>query len=375
MRGISQYASLHCSWTFYHNKFFYLDKSFSIKARKAEYEHLKKWGADGIIAREFTAKMRQEVMELGLPTVISTVFNKEIEESIGNIFVDNYGIGKMAARHFLDRGFRHFAFCGLDEFFWSHDRLKGFSDQVTKYGYGVQVYRQTKNKNKRYWDIEEKNLANWLSILPKPIGLMACIDEHAQDVIETCKQINLHVPEELAIVGGDDDILICELMNPQLSSVAINSVQAGYEAARMLDVLMSGRNPKDNVVVVKPTHVVTRQSTDILAVPDQEVAMSLKFIRDNVRNMIQVQDVADNAMMSRQGLNKKFKHLLGRSVSTEIKRTKNQHIIRLLIETSMSLSEIAQSVGFFEHKTFSQYFKREMGLSPSQYRKKYKGDN
>ncbi len=373
MRGIAKYASLFGPWTFYHSRFFYMDKSFSAKAGKSELEHLKKWGADGIIAREFSIHTREEVKTLGIPAVISTVFDEKLELDIGNIYVDNYGIGKMAAEHLLERGFRNFAFCGLNDFFWSRERAKGFTEQITNAGYDVILYKQPKSRRTQPWGYEQCILADWLKSLPKPVGLMACIDEKAQDVIQACREANIHVPEEIAIVGGDNDELICELSNPQLSSVAVTGEQTGYEAAALLDKLMCGKklDKKDMTITVRPTYVVTRQSTDISAIPDKQVADALQFIRAHCREPIQVSDVTDAVAMTRQALNKKLKKILGRSIHAEIASSRVGWITHLLVETDMSISKIAYSMGYSEAKHLTRFFHRETGMSPLEYRRKF----
>ena len=371
MCGIARYASLFGPWTFYHRRSFYLDKSVSAAARKAELEHLKKWGADGIIAREFSPDTRQEVLSLDIPAILSTVYDSQLVKraSVGNIFVDNAGIGAAAAEHLLERGFRHFAFCGIDDFFWSQQRCCGFSDRLSKAGYPVLCYQSPTARKKQEWDTEQAILSRWLQSLPKPVGLMACVDERAQDVIAACKDPAIHIPEEIALVSGDNDALICELSNPQLSSVAINGEQVGYDAAQLLDALMQGKRPKDRVITVRPTHVVVRRSSDSLALPDKETALALRYIRANIRRPIQVGDVAEEVAMTRQGLNLRFRKNLGRSVHEEITRTRVQYIGRMLIETTMSISEIARQMGQMELKQLSRMFRRETGVSPLQYRK------
>jgi len=373
MRGIAKYASLFGPWTFYHRRFFYLDKSFSTKARKAELEHLKRWGADGIIARELSAHTREEIIALGIPAIISTVFEGKLEPDIGNIYVDNYAIGKIAAEHLLDRGFHNFAFCGLNDFFWSRERAKGFIERIAKAGYDVIRYKQPKSRKKFLWDYEQRILSDWLKSLPKPVGLMACIDERALEVIQVCRQANIHIPEEIAVIGGDNDELICELSNPQLSSVAITGEQTGYETAALLDKLMHGEKPdkKDMTITVRPTYVIARHSTDVLAISDKQVADALQFIRAHCREPIQVSDVTRAVAMTRQGLNKKFKRILGRSIHAEIAGFRIDMIIRLLLGTDMNISEIAYSMGFIESKHLTRFFHKETGVSPQEYRKKF----
>jgi len=373
MRGIAKYASLFGPWIFYHGRFFYLDKSFSAKARRAELEHLKRWGADGIIARELSVHTREEIVALGIPAIVSTVFDEKLEPNIGNIYVDNYAIGKMAAEHLLGKGFCSFAFCGLNDFFWSRERAKGFSEGIAKAGYDVAVYKQPRSRKKLLWGYEQSVLSDWLKSLPKPVGLMACIDERALDVIQACRQADIPIPEEIAVIGGDNDELICGLSNPQLSSVAITGEQTGYETAALLDKLMRGEKPdkKDMTITVRPTYVVARHSTDVLAISDKQVANALQFIRAHCREPIQVSDVTDAVAMTRQGLNKKFNRILGRSIHAEIARFRMDMIIRLLLGTDMSISEIAYSMGFTESKHLTRFFHKETGVSPQEYRKKF----
>ena len=179
--------------------------SFSARVRNAELGHLKQWSADGIIAREFSPETRQEVLSLGIPAILSTVHDSQFvnRANVGNIYVDNVGIGAAAAEHLLERGFRHFAFCGLDTFFWSQQRCRGFTDRLKKTGYPVLCYQQPKSRKNQEWDAEQHTLSEWLRSLPKPVGLMACVDERAQDVIGACREPVIHIPEEISLVSGD----------------------------------------------------------------------------------------------------------------------------------------------------------------------------
>ena len=372
MHGIAHYASLFGPWTFHYESFFYQSDS-SQRNEKEKMNHLEKWGADGIIAREFTRQTQENILSLNIPTVISTVYNQEVKDAWGNLYVDNYSIGKMAAMHLLEKGFKYFAYCGINDFFWSLQRSRGYIDTIANNGFEVLVYTPPKSRRKKIpWEEEQVFLCNWLRSLPRPIGLMACIDEKAQDIIQACKLVNIRIPEEVSIVSGDNDDLLCQLSNPQLSSVAINGQDAGYAAAALLDRLMKGQNPKDKTIFVRPTHVVTRNSTDIFAVSDENVAEALGFIRSHFHEPIQVSDVAYALAVTRQGLNKKFKHHLNRSVHDEIIRMRIQQVSRLLIETNMTISEIATSVGYPELKFLTRSFRKNKGMPPSEYRKRFR---
>ncbi|MHC4624417.1 MAG: AraC family transcriptional regulator [Planctomycetota bacterium] len=368
LQGIADYVRFHGPWTFYHPPFFYMRSS-----RKSDEElpRLKSWGADGIIARELSRKTREQVLSLGIPAVFHPVLDEKPMHGVGNICGDDVAIGELAAEHLLSLGFRNFAFCGLNDFFWSKRRAGGFREALSRRGFEPSVYQYPRSRQERLWANEQKLLTAWLKSLPKPVGLMACIDERAQEVIEACKQARLRIPEEVAVIGADDDKLICELSNPPLSSIALSSIRAGYEAAELLDELMSDRRPKDSTVYVRPLHVVSRQSTDVQAVTDQEVAAAMNFIKNNITRPIQVSDVVSHCSLSRNILARRFKKALGRTMQQEIKSLRIERIAGLLVSTSMPVSHIASTVGFSDANHFSRYFRKERKMTPLAYRRKY----
>ena len=218
---------------------------------------------------------------------------------------------------------------------------------------------------------EDHFIADWLRSLPKPIGLMACNDDRGQHVIEACKLAGLRVPDEVAVIGADNDELVCELSDPPMSSVAVNFERAGYDSAELLAKLMAGRRSVSKAIVVSPTHVVARQSTNILAIEDAHVAKSLRFIRLHGREAIQVTDVVTASGLSRRVLEKRFRKLLGRSVLIEIRRVRVAQICRLLAETNLSVSQIADSLGYTSIEHIARYFRSEMKMSPLAYRKQH----
>jgi LacI family transcriptional regulator len=216
-------------------------------------------------------------------------------------------------------------------------------------------------------------MADWLKSLPKPVGLMTCTDDRSQDVVEASKIAGVHVPEDLAIIGVDNDELVCELSSPPLSSIALNTQRSGYEAAELLDKLMSRKRIKmaNLTIVVHPTHIVTRQSTDILAIEDRDVVAAVRFIRRNAREMIQVDDVVDTVAVSRRSLEQRFRRELGCSVLAEIKRARIDQVARMLVETNLSVSQIALALGYSGVENIARYFRSEKGMSPLAYRKLY----
>jgi len=358
LRGITKYSRLYGPWVFY-------SEPGGLEKALPKMKH---WSANGIIMRDSTRG--SEALKMGVPIIVSVHLKEHIK---GTPYIDTNGvvIGRMAAEHLLDRGFRYFGFCGFDDLHWSRERCKNFSKRVTEAGFEMYVYKQPKSRVRRSWENEQVLMADWLKSLPKPVGLMACNDDRGRHVIEACKVTGLHVPEEVAVIGVDNDELVCELSDPPLSSVALNVERGGYEAAELLDKLMAGEKAENKDIIVQPTHIVTRQSTDILAVDDIDVAEALRFIRLHAKEPIQVGEVADAAALSRRALQQRFRRTLNRTVYDEIRHARMEQAARMLAETNLSVSQIAQKLGYSGVEKMSRSFRREIGMSPLAYRKCY----
>lgn len=368
LSGIAKYSRLHGPWSFYREPPFFRD----LGRKKKILHRIRNWGADGIITR-FVAEI-EDIVATGVPTVVAASTNEGIPPGILNsptISTNNVAAGEMAAEHLLERGFTRFAYCGFEEIQWSVKRGESFASKVRQAGHETNIYKRSKSRALRSWDAEQALVADWLRSLPKPIGLMTCTDDRSQQVVEACKLVGSNVPEDVAIIGVDNDRLVCNLSSPPLSSVALAAERAGYEAAELLDKLMSGTSMAKQKIIIQPTHVVARQSTDILAIEDSEVAKAVGFIRENARETIQVQDVVDAVALSRRGLEKRFRRILGRSVLAEIRRVRVGHVARMLVETNLPVSQIALALDFDGVDHIARYFRREKGLSPLKYRKKY----
>jgi len=363
LRGIAKYSHIQGLWVFYRP----LDYR-EPKGKERLLPLIKAWNPDGILMRE-PHKM-EEIIAMGVPT-ISCPYTRDRIPGIGNIMTDHVSVGKMAAEHLLERGFQRFAYCGFDDWWWSRKRGESFGKTAAEAGYSTYFYPQPRAKAKRTWDKELPVIANWLLTLPKPIGLMACNDDRGEWVIEACKIAGLNVPDEVAIVGVDNDQLICDLCNPPLSSIVLNVEKAGYEAAARLDKMMAGEKVTDYEIHVQPTHVAVRQSTNVLAIDDASVAAAIRFIRRRSETVIQVDDVVSAVGLSRRVLEKRFRSILGHSIHDEIRRARVEQIIQMLAETEMSISDIAQVLGFPDVAHISRYFNSEKGISPLAYRKRY----
>ncbi len=358
LRGITKYSRLHGSWVFYSEP----------GGLEKALPKLKNWDADGVIMRD--SRMGEELLKMGVPIIVSVHLKEHIK---GTPYIDTNGvrIGRMAAEHLLDHGFHHFAYCGYDELHWSRARQENFGKRVAEAGFDVHVCKCRKSRSRQLWENEQILVVDWLKSLPKPIGLMACNDDRGRELTEACKMAGLEVPGEVAIIGVDNDELVCELSDPPLSSVALNVEKGGYEAAELLDKLMAGKKVANEDIIVEPMHVVTRQSTDILAVEDQDVAEAMRFIRQHSKRIIQVGDIVDSVGLSRRVLQQRFRRTLGRSVYDEIKRCRIEQIALMLSETDLSITQVASAFGYPGIEKLSRYFQREEGMTPLAYRRQY----
>jgi LacI family transcriptional regulator len=361
LRGIARYSSHHGPWSVFRQVPHY-GKHVRSERNISKW---KKINADGMIIRE-PAKI-EDFMALGIPMIISpNLMNPDIP----TILTNAEKIGVLGAEHLLERGFKNFAFCGFEVLPWSLNRLSSFTQRIQKAGFQVEVFTSSVKKIYSPSEKDRERLADWLGSLPKPIGMMTCNDDMGRAILEACKSVEIHVPEQIAVVGVDDDELTCGLTDPPLSSVALRSEKAGYDAAELLDRLMRGEKMKGQIINHDPSHVVTRHSTDIFAIQDKDVIDALQYIRANTLKPVQVNDVARHACMTRQALNKKFHKTIGRSIHSEIARLRINFARKLLIETNMSVSDISYKMNFSDIKSLSRLFKKETGLSPLQFRKK-----
>lgn len=357
MYGVARYARTHEPWIFYR-------EPGGLNQNIANIAH---WKPDGVMTRSL--KNSEILQELNIP-IIYVIHAELVEDFVFPVVAtDGQAISQMAADHFMDRGFRNFAFCGFDDMTWSRQRCKYFEAAILKSGYKPHIYTQPKSAAQQRWENEQPILADWIKNLPKPVAIMACNDDRGHHIIEACKVHDLKIPEEVAVIGVDNDILACDLCEPPLSSVALNTEKAGYETAELLDRLMHGEPMKAQKILVKPTHVATRRSTDILSIRDADVSEALAFIRKSCYKAITVDDVVAACSISRRVLEKRFRKILNRSVLQEIRRARTDAAARMLVETEMSISQISDKLGYAETAHLSRYFHKEKGMSPIAFRK------
>lgn len=279
-------------------------------------------------------------------------------------------IGRAGARALLGLGLPNFANCGLEGLDFSDNRGLGFKRAVEEAGCRAEVYGASTPHPGQSWYVEQKLLARWLLEIRKPAGLMACDDDRARILAETCRAHGIRVPDEIAILGVDNDEQICRSANPPVSSIALATERGGYEAAALLAAMMSGKAPPLRTVTVHPTQEVRRQSTDILAIKDPRMLRAVRFIRENSHRNILVPDVMNAAGLSRRAIQDMFRRELGRTPMEEIHRCRVDRICKLLLETNMTIREIASACGFEIDAHVARFFSRRMGITPLAYRHK-----
>ena len=335
---------------------------------------LSRWTGDGIIARIENDQIARAMRRSGLPVVDVSAARRL--PAIPWVETDDDAISRIVAEHLMARGFRHLAFCGDPDFNWSIWRRQHFERIVREAGCECFVHDSTPRTEAAYsWNREKRSLASWLKGLPRPIGIMACYDIQAQKLLDVCRQLDIAVPEEIAVVGVDNDHLLCDLADPPLSSVICNTRRTGFEAASLLDRMMSGEAVDARPILVEPLGIATRQSTDTLAIDDDSVAAAVRFIRENALSGINVSDVLREVPLSRRVLESRFRKTIGRTPHEEIVRVRIERIKRLLAETDSSLSEIARRTGFEHDEYMSVFFRKAVGEPPGRYRQSARGED
>ena len=328
---------------------------------------LRRWGGDGVIARIENDRIAEVVVQSGLPAVDVSAARKV--QRLPWVETDDRAIAEAAARHLLDRNFRQLAYCGDDSFNWSRWRSEHFARFAAKAGVPCSIYRPS-SRARDDWDATENDIAQWLLSLPRPVGVMACYDIRARHVLDACRRVDLAVPDHVAVIGVDNDEFLCNLTDPPLSSIAPDTRRTGYEAAALLDRLMSGRERRrGQAIFVEPLGVVTRRSTDVLALGDPEVSAAVRFIREHACEGIAIKDLLEEIPLSRRVLEGRFRKLLGRTPHDEIARVRFERVRQLLRETRLPLTEIARRSGFRNAEYLATAFRREFGNSPNAYRK------
>jgi LacI family transcriptional regulator len=326
---------------------------------------LKRWTGDGVITRQATPESARLLRRRHLAAI--DLGDIHGDTGLFRIGSAHGAIGRMAATHLLERGFEYFGCCGFANENWSQRRRDGFVAEVGHAGFPCSVY-ESPRAGLTVWKHDQTRLLDWLKSLPKPVGIFATNDLRGQHVLDACARADIAVPEQVAVIGVDNDELVCNLCNPPLSSVIPNPERIGYEAASWLDRIMSGETPSVAEVEVPPQGVAVRQSSDVFAVSDPTIAAALRFIRERACEGVTVQQVIDHLHVSRSWLERNFRKLLNRSPQAEIRNVQLKRCKELLRTTTLSLEKIARLTGFEHPEYMNVVFKREIGETPGRYR-------
>jgi LacI family transcriptional regulator len=333
---------------------------------------LRSWEGDGIIADFDDPAIARLVTQSRLPVVgFGGGYGWYVEGAIPYFYTNNKAIATLAANHLLDRGFKHFAYCGYARSpinGWSQEREDVFVKYIKKRAGSCAVFQDFQRSNHN-WAAVQRSLGEWLRKLPKPLGVMAANDNRGRQVLEACRTYKLAVPDDVAVIGVDNDELLCRLSSPPLSSVEQGARRLGYAAAALLDRIMQGRNPRRRHLVIDPTSVVTRQSTDVLAIDDPKVAQAMAFIRDHASDGIKVRQVVGAVAISRSGLETRFASALGYTIRTAIRHTQLERAKRLVSDTDMPLKQVASETGFRSVQHMTTLFLKAFGQTPGKHRR------
>lgn len=331
---------------------------------------LANWDGDGVLARIENKHIAKALGGLRVPVV--DLSSHRFLPTVPVVTTDNAQIAQLAFEHFKERGFRNFAFCGVDRFAWSIARGGYFDQFVRESGLICEHYKAPADFGMDS-DEETDVIAQWLRTLPQPVAIFACYDARGQQLLDACQRAGLVVPDQVAVIGADNDDLLCELSPPPLSSVILDPQRIGWDAASLLASLMEGGRSEAEVHRVAPLGACTRKSSDTYAVEDPQIARALRVIRDHACTGLTVTELLRKCPMSRRLLEQRMKDLLGRSPHEEITRLQIRRVQDLLVDTKLNLEEIAERTGFRNAQYLSVAFKRETGLPPSECRERGRG--
>lgn len=358
--GVARYVRGHQPWLLYH------------EPRGLEDNlpgWIGTWQGDGIIARIQTPAMAEALLKTNLPIVdaLGVVPNTGFP-LIGS---DNDAIGRMAAEHLAELGLRNFAFLGIENEYWSEARENSFVANLSNKEFEVRVRREHRHDADRLtWEVYQTRLVEWILTLPLPIGVMVCSDQRCSAFLNACHRARRAVPDDIAVIGVDNDEPLCGVCNPALTSVWPDHESIGYEAAVLLQRMMDGDKQPPSRMILPPKFVVTRKSTDTLSVDDPVVFNSLRLIRKHACERIDVDTIADRVGVSRSVLQRRFRSVLGRTINEELVARRLKTAKDLLLNTKLSLAEIARRTGFQHQEYMGAVFKSHLGTTPAAFRKR-----
>lgn len=362
LRGVARYHHQHGPWSIYF-------EPHGLNAPPPKW--LRSWKGDGILVRIDDQRMAQAISETTIPAVdVRGAFPALGLPFIG---IDNRPVTQLAYDHLKACGLKNFAFCGTPRGLNPNQdwRCDLFVELARNDGRECPVFLPPVcDGGHRNWDQNQQHIVAWLRHLPKPVGIMSCNDDRGREVLDACRRANLRVPDEVAVIGVDNDPHLCNLCTPPLSSVDVNPDRIGYEAAKLLHALMRGeRAPEQPQLLGPPRGIAARQSTDTLYVDDVDVAEAIRFVRNHAIDGISVKDVVHHSRRSQSTLERRVKKALGRTIQGELTRVRISRAKSLLYDTELTIADIAAQSGFREAKYFSEVFRQHEGMTATDFRR------
>ncbi|QDV49619.1 XylR family transcriptional regulator [Gimesia fumaroli] len=360
LQGISTYSRTHGPWSVYIDEW---------GPATTLPDWMKQWEGDGIIARVRSQQMSERLQQSGVPIVDTLQQVPDLE--LPGVYSDDTEIAQMAFEHLRDRHIRHFAFVGVERANWSMRRRNAFAEIARQQGFECEIYSPlSRRRFVESWNGGQEDLADWLESLPKPVGLMAAHDLRALCVLDACRRRGIAVPEQVAVLGVDNDDVFCEVIDPPLTSISHQAGQVGFQAAALLDRLMQGKAAPAQPLMLPPRKLVPRRSTDIIAVDDVAIASALEFIRRNACATINVTLIARHVNLSRRSLERRFMKLTGKTPHQIIAEERLRRAKQLLIDTDFTLEQIATMAGFSSAAYLSVVIKEHEECTPTEFRHK-----
>ena len=358
LAGVRRYLAEHGPWSTY----------LELRALDSSPPPwLRHWDGDGILTRTFTPEMGKLIEATGLPAVeLRTVNFGGDRPYVG---MDNHLIGKLVAEHFHERGYRQFAAYSLHTEQFFIERVQNFVTTVEAFGGKCALLPEVKSDSAVDWEKSQTRLVAWLKELPKPVGIFAANDQLGVRLLEACQRAGIAVPEEVAVVGAENEETLCTFATPPLTSVTYDGETVGYTAAGMLDALMRGKKLRRRSVLVAPRGIVVRRSSDEYVINDPLVAHAARLIREGAATGLNVETLCRRMNASRSTLDRRMRAELKRSPKEEILRVRFREVERLLRETDLTIDTIAAQTGFAHSHYLQAAFKQIYGQTPGTYRR------
>ncbi len=359
IRGVTNYALKHGPWHLW------------VEERgRSELMHIPSgWDGDAVIARIATPKLGDELKELGLPVInVSGIELPGVD--FPRVTVNYEGGAELAMDHFTDRGYHNFGYTGPLQLRYVKRHAGTFRKAAESHGAACHEFDyRTGMSSMRQWRRRADEMGDWIASLPKPVAIFCWATTTGLQLLDICRNRNISVPDEVAVLGGDDDPLLCEAASPPLSAIVTASEQQGYLAATFLDDLLQGKQVEANTLV-DPIEITTRRSTEALAIKDDELRKAVIYLRQNAYRSLSIEDVANAVPMTRRSLERKFRQNFERTPHEELQRLRLGRVKALLAQTDLPISQVAQRAGFANPEHMATLFRKTFADTPLRYRSK-----